>query len=124
MTTRTLRSGLTAALLLTTLATPPAGAVTATFTALVTKTMVTANDQFGGCMAALSVNPKTKLAKCGATWVSFDCRGAFATDPLLAYRLLDQAQLALAASKNVSVTVDDSRIVNGICFASRLDVLR
>ncbi len=96
----------------------------ATFTALVTKTMVTADDQFGGCMAALNVDPKAKLAKCGATWVSFDCRGKFATDPLLAYRLLDQAQLALAANKSVRVTVDDARIVNGICFARRLDVVK
>jgi len=124
MKTGTLGAGFTAALLLTTLASPPAGAATATFTALVTKTMVTADDQYGGCMAALSVNPKNKLAKCGATWVSFDCRGKFATDPLLAYRLLDQAQLALAANKSVTVTINDGRIVNGICFAPRLDVVK
>jgi len=124
MKTGTLGAGLTAALLLTTLANPPARAATATFNALVNRTMVTADNLFGGCMAALSVNPKAKLPKCGATWVSFDCQGKFTTDPLLAYRLLDQAQLALAANKSVSVTVDDGRIVNGICFASRLDVVK
>jgi hypothetical protein len=123
MTTRTLGSGLTAALLLTTLASP-AGAATATFTTFISKTMVTADDQYGGCMAALSVNPRSKLPKCAATWVTFDCRGKFATDPLLAYRLLDQAQLALAANKSVYVTVDDARIVNGVCFAPRLDVVK
>lgn len=60
----------------------------------------------------------------GLLGVTFDCRGKFTTGPLLAYRLLDQAQLALAANKSVSVTVDDGRIVNRICLASRLGVVK
>lgn len=75
MKTGTLGAGLTAALLLTTLANPPARAASATFTALVNRTMVTADDLFGGCMAALSVNPKAKLPKCGATWGDFRLSG-------------------------------------------------
>ena len=85
--------------------------------------MVTADSRFGGCLAALTVNPQTKLGSCGKTWVTFSCSGHF-TDSIRAYRMLDQAQLALAMNKSVIVGIQDDKKHNGYCFANRIDVDR
>ncbi|WP_296809861.1 hypothetical protein [Thiocapsa sp.] len=55
--------------------------------------------------------------------MSFSCSGHF-TDAVRAFRMLDQAQLALAMNKTVMIVVDDSRRHNGYCFASRIDLIR
>jgi hypothetical protein len=101
-----------------------AGGATSNVVGTVTAVRLDAGSNFGGCMAKLSVSPKTKLPECGASWVSFSCSGQY-TDEVRAYRLLDQAQLALAAGRDVQVQVwfDDTRKHNGYCFAYRIDVL-
>jgi hypothetical protein len=91
--------------------------------ASVNRVMVTGNEMFGGCMAALSVDPQTVLPDCQSWWVSFSCSGAF-TDPTSAYRLLDNAQLALATNKKAYVFFRDDLKHNGYCFADRIDVAR
>ncbi|MGH8510113.1 MAG: hypothetical protein ACREU8_01600, partial [Gammaproteobacteria bacterium] len=92
-------------------------------TANVLKTLVAAN-LYGGCMALLSnyVNTATNAPNCPAHgWVTFSCNGSFTTQDI-AYRMLDQAQLAKATNRSVTVTVDDSKKHNGYCFVNRIDV--
>lgn len=86
--------------------------------------LMTADGSFGGCMAWLSVSPSTKLPACAADFVTFDCDGKFGTDQVRAYRLFDQAQMALAANKTVVVFFQDDKTQNGYCFAYRIDVMR
>lgn len=89
----------------------------------VTRVLVVSNDTFGGCMALLSVDPQTVLTDCQKNWVTFSCTGTF-TDPVRAYRMLDQAQLALVANKRVWVQFVDTSTHNGYCFANRIDVIK
>jgi len=96
-------------------------AATAGLVANVTTVMVANDGNFGGCMALLSVDPQSVLPACGGGWVTFSCTGDFG-DQTLAYRSLDQAQLALASGKSIYVTIDDSKRHNGYCFANRIDV--
>jgi hypothetical protein len=103
--------------------TQPALAATGTVTGSVTRVLVTADTTYGGCMAKLSVNPATVLPLCGGGWVSFTCTGDY-TDAVRGYRMFDQAQLALAADKQASVTFTDDKVHNGYCFATRIDVLK
>jgi len=94
-------------------------------TATVTRVLVDGGPtatNFGGCMAALSVSPSTILPSCGPNWVTFSCTGSFATNMMQAYRMLDQAQLAMAANKQVTVYFRDDQKHNGYCFANRIDV--
>lgn len=90
--------------------------------AYVNRVLTTADDRWGGCMALLSVDPGTVLPACN-WWVAFSCTGDFA-DPLQAYRMLDQTQLALATNKRVQVWFTDETMLNGFCFADRIDLLR
>lgn len=101
----------------------PAGAAMSYINGEVTRVLVNGDDSYGGCMAALSVDPKTLLPACGSWWITFSCSGDF-TDPARAYRLVDQAQLALAANKQVLVAFQDDKQHNGYCFANRIDVIR
>jgi hypothetical protein len=89
----------------------------------VDRVLVQGDATFGGCMAALSVNPQSVLPNCQASWVSFSCTGDF-TDPIRAYRMVDIAELALATGKQVQVWFRDDMLHNGYCFAARIDVLR
>lgn len=102
---------------------PLARADTATITAVVTRVLVTGSTNLGGCMAKLSVDPASVLPLCAPGWVTFSCTGNF-TDPVRAYRMLDQAQLALAADKKVVVWITDANRHNGYCFATRIDVVK
>jgi hypothetical protein len=99
-----------------------AAADTARFTAFVTKTSVNGNSVHGGCMAALSEDPAGMLPACKSFWVTFSCDGTH-TDPVRAYRMLDQAQLALATGMKVKVLITDAQMHNGYCFASQIDVI-
>lgn len=104
------------------LATPAVHAGIATVAgANVVSVLIQSDTTFGGCMAKLSVDPSTLLPACAPHWVTFSCSGDF-TSEVRAYRMLDQAQLALATSRRVQVVVDDSRRHNGYCFATRIDV--
>ena len=100
----------------------PVAADTARITAFIEATRVTGDGTFGGCMASLSKDPAEVLPACKSSWVTFSCDGTY-TDPVLAYRMLDQAQLALATGMKVLVFVDDSKMHNGYCLASRINVI-
>ncbi len=81
-----------ALVLLSAIASPLALAGSASVVANVTRVLVIASDTFGGCMAQLSVDPQSVLPLCAKNWVTFSCTGTF-TEPVRAYRMLDQAQL-------------------------------
>lgn len=114
--------GATAALIICVNVNPAAAAQAAIF-AKVNEVLLVADDTWGGCMAKLSVNPASVLPACAPEWVTFSCSGHHTTE-LRAYRLLDQAQLALATGKSVRLVVQDSKTHNGYCFAWRLDIQR
>jgi len=120
---RTALTATIAAAIIAALVSAPVLAASAYLTAKVNYTLVTADTRWGGCMALLSVSPSSVLPNCGYGWVSFSCTGDF-TDPVRAYRMLDQAQLALARDSNVIVEITDEMMVNGYCFARRIDVAK
>ncbi len=109
----------------------PAHAVAGTLSTTVLRTLVSNGSTYGGCMAQLAapINTATVAAgqpavNCGASgWVSFSCTGTH-NGKDLAFYMLDQAQLALALNKPVSVTVDDAKTHNGYCVATRIDVVK
>jgi hypothetical protein len=103
----------------------PVYAVQGTLTAKVSRTRVTGDSTFGGCMAMLDkpINAASNAPICPSSWVSFSCTGTF-TSKDMAFQLLDQAQLALALNKQVMVTVDDTKKHNDYCFASRIEVIK
>lgn len=90
--------------------------------ARVLRTLV-AVDKFGGCMAFLNKNimDATNTPDCPSSWVTFSCSGVFAPKDI-AFRMFDQAQLAKALSRPVTVVVDDTKKHNSFCFANRIDV--
>lgn len=118
---RRLNSSAGALIVASALLSPPAHALNADVQANVTHTLVQWDDTYGGCMIRLSVNPADSLAGCGANWLTLSCNGDF-TDPVRAYRLLDQAQLALATGKEIHVWFTDDKRHNGYCQVRRIDL--
>lgn len=102
------------------------------FEARVVQTLVTTDTvegqenelKFGGCMVALDVSPAAQGLNCpdAGNWVTFSCSGTH-TSRSNAMRMLDSAQLAFVSNRRVRVYVDDSRMHNGWCLATRVDVL-
>ena len=78
---------------------------------------------FGGCMVYLSsaANAASPQPNCPDHWVSLSCDGTYAAKDV-ASLMLDQAQLAWATKRQVLVKVDDTKLHNGYCTATRLDV--
>ena len=120
-------------LLLAALALPtPAFAVQGTLLSTVVGVLVTTDPlpppattglMFGGCMAYLStaLSAASPTPNCPLNWVSFSCDGTYASKDA-ANLMLDQAQLAWATKRQVYVKVDDTKLHNGYCTATRLDV--
>ena len=100
-----------------------AAAANAEFQANVVRVLLTADDTLGGCMALLTVSPATYLPSCGDGWVTFSCSGQF-MDNVRAYRMLDQAQLALATNRSVVVNITDEQQHDGFCIVRRFDILQ
>ena len=96
---------------------------TISITAKVTRTLVVANDDWGGCAAQLDISLVDEgLANCDDKWVTFSCSGDHASKSS-AIRMFDQAQMAFALDRQVQVFVDDTKTHNGFCFVNRIDVL-
>ena len=103
----------------------PAYAANAQMVASAKGVMVTGDSRFGGCMVSLDTDPQTLLPACGKGWVSFDCSGGFPdSDVVRAYRMLDQAQLAIATRLRMRIEFSDEKMHNGYCVAHRVDVIR
>jgi len=82
--------------------------------------------RWGGCAARLASNPKlvAGLESCGNWYVSFDCEASSGESTKSeAQSRLQTAQLAYVADKRIYVEVDPTVILNGVCYASRADVL-
>ena len=82
--------------------------------------ITTTHDSFGNCAAKLkTTNDSLNCSK----WVTFDCTGALEGNSKTAgNRKFNVAQLAYAADRIVRVLVTDDKKINGMCFASRLDL--
>ncbi len=100
-----------------------ASAGTATFTTGIKKVSVSNSNINGGCIAQTGVSPSTKLPSCKWGWIAFSCAGKFNAKDV-AYRKLDQAQMAVALNKNVAITITDDQKHNGYCFAKRIDIIK
>ena len=107
----------------------PGVAATAFVDANVVRTLTTSqtdangNVMFGGCMVELDVSPSTKLnCRTDGSWVTLSCSGSYAARSD-AMRMLDSAQLAFVSGRRVRVYVDDTKKLNGWCFAYRVDVI-
>lgn len=91
-------------------------------TTQITRTMVLADDRWGGCAAQLSVSPADEgLPNCGK-WVTFSCTGGH-TSKSRALVMFDQAQMAFVLDRRVRIFVDDTKTHNGMCFVDRIELL-
>lgn len=85
------------------------------------KRILASHDTYGYCMAQLS--GKDDSLSC-SQWVTFDCEGNFeGNTKTAANNKYSAAQLAMVARKRVVVYIDDSKKINGQCFATRIDVV-
>lgn len=71
---------------------------------------------------SLPVNQASNFPDCPDNWVNLGCNSAF-TSKEMAFRMLYQAQMALALNKKVVVAVDDARKIGDMCYAYRIDVV-
>jgi hypothetical protein len=93
------------------------------FSTVVTSVLIQGDSTFGGCMISVSNNPASKIpATCGAYYLSMNCAGLNGGDAVRSYRMLDQAQLALATGRGVYVEFSDDFVYNGYCRVTRLDL--
>jgi hypothetical protein len=58
---------------------------------------------------------------CPGNWVALSCDGTYTTKEA-AQRMFDQAQLASSTNKGVFLVVDDTKLHNGYCTVTRIDV--
>lgn len=101
----------------------PASAANAQMFANAKAVLVMGDSRFGGCMVSLTTDPQSVLPSCAVGWVSLSCTGDF-NDPVRAYRMLDQAQLAIATNMRMRIEISDTNKHNGYCVAYRVDVVR
>lgn len=88
--------------------------------------LATEPGRWGGCAARLASNPKLEAGNeaCGNWYVTFDCEAQTGRSTKAeAQTKFAQAQLAYVAGKRIYVEVDPTAIVNGVCLATRADVL-
>lgn len=79
------------------------------------------SQRYGGCMLRTDKTLADYGLNCPSRWVAFSCDGTFASRDI-AFRQLDQAQIALTLGKKINLVVDDSKKHNGYCFASRTNL--
>jgi len=75
---------------------------------------------FGECMA--KINKVPVIANCPNTgWVSFSCDGTYNSVQVgkMSYGL---ALLAYSLGKKLYIEIDDTKLHDGYCFASRVDL--
>jgi len=102
---------------------PVSHATTAKVKGVVTKTVVADEGRWGGCMVRIDAKLADSELDCPSKWVSFSCSGVF-TEKDVAYRMFDQAQMALTLERVVEIHVDDTKKHNGYCYGNRIDVFK
>jgi len=95
-----------------------ASAATGTLTGVTIQRLGVYEERFGGCMAELSKDISTVLPSCPGKWVTFACDGSLDNSVAKAMQKWDVAQLGYALGKPLLVQVDNSKTVNGYCFAN------
>ena len=98
-------------------------ATTAKVKGHVTKSVMADEVRWGGCMVRIDKKLADSGLDCPSKWVSFSCSGVF-TEKDVAYRMFDQAQMALTLERTVEIHVDDSKKHNGYCYGNRIDVFK
>lgn len=78
---------------------------------------------YGGCMARLSINLVNEGLNCpNDPMVTFDCLGTLGGAKSLGTTMFSSAQLAFVSGSTVDVFVNDSKKINGFCYAKRIDI--
>ena len=98
-----------------------ANAATALISGVRVTRLTTDSASFTGCLVRLDVDPQATLPNCGANHVVLDCDGTLGTPRSVSSSLFSAAQLALVTQNSMRIRVDDSRISNGFCIATRID---
>jgi hypothetical protein len=85
------------------------------------KVATATHDVWGNC--AVKLTKEAGSLSC-SKWVTFDCAGLLSGNSKAAgNRKFSQAQLAYVTQKTVRLLVTDDKKINGVCFASRIDLL-
>ena len=100
----------------------PVQAAVKTYSVTPGKILLSENTEYGGCL----VEPNTSLdtLNCNSKWVTLDCAGALGGSKPAAQRKLDAIMLARATKGKVSLRIDDSKKINGWCYADRVTFIR
>lgn len=88
-------------------------------TTKVTRTLVTSDSEFGGCLVKPTVAVSGRL-NCPDTWITLDCAGALGGTKSAGQRMFEQVTLAVVLDKKVTLRVNDERKINGWCAADRV----
>jgi hypothetical protein len=94
--------------------------------ATIKQIVATVDGTYGGCAAVLNLPVAYKgmlSTNCKNAWVTLGCDGSLVTKDT-ALMMLDDVQLALSLSKYITGFVDDSKQINGVCLATRIDLIK
>lgn len=104
------------------------GASGASYTGTYTITQIVVDaDRYAGCMLKLNPNPTEQFPNCSSGFASLGCDGTGGVAKSEASQLLNNASLAFAMGKQVTVRLNDENYgttARGYCFADRIDVRR
>lgn len=82
--------------------------------------IMTDDNAYGGCMAALTPTPSTQYPSCGDPWVTFDCDGLLGTTKAQSTAKYSAAQLALVLGSTFYVILDTTRKQSSFCLATQV----
>ena len=99
----------------------PSHAATQLLTGVTVTRITTDASSYAGCLARITVNPADSLAACGDNHVTMGCDGTLGVSKSTAAQLFSAMQLALVTGNQMRIRVDDSKIANGFCMATRID---
>ena len=104
------------------------GATGASYTGTYTVTSIVVDaDRYAGCMLKLNPNPNVQFPNCSSAFASLGCDGTGGVTKSEASQLLNNASLAFAMGKNVTLRLNDENYgttSRGYCFVDRIDVRR
>lgn len=101
----------------------PAHSATVFIKTGVERVLLSADDEFGGCLMRPTKKFGTSVVNCKNTWVTFDCAGALGGSKSAGQRRLDAAMLAQLTGGEIILRLDDTQKVNGWCLADRVQTI-
>ena len=96
---------------------------TAWITTSVSRTYVSEDTIFGGCLVYSNTALSAKL-NCKDGWVSMDCAGTLGGSKAEGTRKYQEAQLAQVIGGRITMLVNDQKKINGWCVADRVQSRR